>query len=522
MKEGHARVGKVLSWLGGPTTGREDQRVVRALYLRLLGFIYLLAFASLGSQILGLVGSHGILPMQLRLTAITEFAAQHPGGGSAYWWEPTLGWFNASDGFLQFQCWAGAVLSLILIGGLAPAVVLPLLWLLYLSLVTAGQVFTGYQWDNLLLEAGFLAIGWAPWARREPLRGNEGGSRLFLWLHRWLLFRLMWGAGVVKLASGDPSWSHLTALSQHFETQPLPTWIAWYAHQIPGEWLRVATALMFVIELVIPFFILGPRRLRLLAFWSFAGLQVAILLTGNYGFFNLLTLVLCLVVLDDAVLLGAVERVRTWLGLPQPKIPSNPGIATPGSWMRWPRGLRCLAALIVIPCSLMQLPSWGGVRVAWPSPLEQLRDWVSPLRSINSYGLFAVMTRTRPELIIEGSRDGLEWRAYGFHSKPGDPARRPTFVAPYQPRLDWQMWFAALGTPEDNPWCRSLARGLLQGEPAIVKFFRDNPFSGDPPRYLRFRLYRYRFTNPSERGATGDWWKAELRGGYGDVFSLRP
>jgi len=278
-------------------SGRQGFVLTRWLFLRLLGLIYLCAFASLWGQLRALIGSHGLLPAVDYLRAV-EAAT----GPARFWALPTLAWLNASDAFIQLLCGAGIVLALLLIVGLLPIPALALLWLAYLSLVNIGQDFLSFQWDALLLETGFLAMFWAPNGVFPRLKHEAPPSLGAVWLLRWLLFRLMFFSGVVKLASGDPAWRDLTALSYHYQTQPLPTPLAWYLYQLPLSFHKLSTALTLAVELIVPFAIFAPRRLRLLGAAVLISLQVLIMASGNYAFFNLLAIVLCLTLFDDAAL----------------------------------------------------------------------------------------------------------------------------------------------------------------------------------------------------------------------------
>src|SRR5438105_4624791 len=363
----------------------------RWLFLRLLGVVYLIAFTSLALQVTGLIGEHGILPATAFLD---RTRALH--GGAAYRLFPTVCWLGAGDGALQVLCWGGAGLALLVVAGVAQAPALALLWVCYLSLSVVGQTFLWFQWDRLLLETGLLAILYAP-TRWLPSRGRgrepepSGVIRWLVWL---LLFKLMFLSGITKLASGDPAWRHLTALDYHFWTQPLPPWTAWYAQQLPG-WVHQGMTLgMFAIELGAPWLIFAPRRvpgLRVAACVLLVLGQLGIALTGNYGFFNLLAIVLCLALLDDVT-------------------------------------------------------------------------------------------------------------------------RRPGFVAPHQPRLDWQMWFAALDPAGAEAWLAGLMRGVLEGTPQVVSLLGADPFPDAPPRYVRLAYYHYRFSTRAERARTGAWWSRELTG----------
>jgi predicted DCC family thiol-disulfide oxidoreductase YuxK len=499
-----------LAW--GSRVEAPTHDLVRAAFLRSLGIIYLVAFVSLWVQIVGLVGSQGILPASSALEAMSLRADAQNIGLDRYHLVPTLCWLNPSDAFLKVQCAAGTVLAVILLLGIAPAPCLFLLWVLYLSLTTICREFLAFQWDRLLLEAGLLAIFLAPlprW-RRSPAAPP---SRLVLWLLRLLLFKLMLQSGCVKLLSGDPVWHNLTALRFHYETQPLPTWIGWYAFQLPASIQKACAVAMFGIELVVPFLIFAPRRPRQLACVILILFQVLILLTGNYAFFNLLTIALCLLLLDDAALQALIpSRLRTrWLA-------RKPAAAQPQR--HWPPQLTVPLACIAIATALMQFGALFRIPIPWPRPMLATYAWLMPLRSFNSYGLFAVMTTSRREIVIEGSDDAVNWQPYEFKYKPGDPKRAPQFVAPYQPRLDWQMWFAALGTVQQNPWFLNVCLRLLEGSPPVLALFEKNPFPHSPPHYVRAVLYDYHFTNRATRRKTGAWWSRHESGVYLPPLSL--
>jgi predicted DCC family thiol-disulfide oxidoreductase YuxK len=497
--------------LWGREPGRPACALVRWLFLRGLGLIYLCAFLSLATQIFGLIGHDGILPAaEYMQGARAQFDATGV-GLERYHMLPTLCWFSASDPFLKFLCGAGVALSVLVMFDIAPAACLFLLWLVYLSLATVCREFLGFQWDNLLLETGLLAIFFAPPQLLPGLRRAAPPSRVALWLLRWLLFRLMFESGLVKLVSGDQSWWQLRALNFHYETQPLPTWIGWYAHQLPAGVQQGCVAIMFIIELAAPFLIFTPRRPRCIGCVLLVLLQVVIFLTGNYCFFNLLTVALCLLLLDDAILLKLIPaKWRNRFAAHETKLRRG-----------WPLWLTVPFAAVVLVLSVPQVFYQAGL-LRWNSPgYQKLEGWAEPFRSVSPYGLFAVMTTTRLEIIIEGSNDGQSWLPYEFEYKPGDVLRRPRFVAPHQPRLDWQMWFAALGTYRENPWIVNFCVRLLQGSPEVLGLLQHNPFPHGPPKYIRAEVYEYHFTNRQERGATGAWWRREFKGEYLPVISLR-
>ena len=476
------------------------------LFLRLLGAVYFVAFLSLAAQITGLIGHDGILPAGEFLDAVRARF-----GWERYWFFPTLAWLESSDAVLRSLSVGGVIGSLLLVFDIAPILVLTLLWVLYLSLVTVGQDFLAFQWDNLLLEAGFLAIFLAPWhlGPRGPAKTRSSrGPRWLLW---FLLFRLMFSSGVVKLTSGDPAWRNLTALEFHYYTQPLPTPIAWYVHLAPTWFHRGSVAMVFFFELAVPFLIFAPRL------WRFAGggllilLQVLIALTGNYAFFNLLSIALCLLLFDDAFLERIVPRFRPVSGNGSVEAPRRRSI---------PRLAAAPILVVIFLAGLLQLAEI--LQIEWvPSPAFHLLAHLEPVRVVNSYGLFAVMTTSRPEIVIEGSNDGNTWLDYEFKFKPGNLGRAPRWVEPFQPRLDWQMWFAALGDYRASPWFSHLILQLLNGSPPVLALLAQNPFPHSPPRYLRALIYDYYFTNLPDRRADGEWWHRRLIGAYFPVVSLR-
>lgn len=447
-------------------------------FLRGLGFVYLAAFASLGVQILGLVGSEGISPIGSYLRAAHQYF-----GTAAYWLVPTLFWLDASDTALVAATVAGVLLSLCVIVGIAIRPALIGLFALYLSYTYAGQGFMSFQWDALLLEAGFLAIFLAT------------GSRIVVWLYRWLVFRYLFMAGAAKIVSGDPTWRSLTALEYHFETQPLPAPIAWFAARLPHWALVAGTAATLLVEVVIVFLVLAPRRLRAAAAWCIIGFQLLIVLTGNYNFFNLLTMLLCVFLFDDAALRALFPA----------RLCSFISDRTPRSG-RTAAAIATAVALIVVPAGVDRV---SRLLFDKDVPIAHVvGDAISPLMIVNYYGLFAVMTTTRAEIVIAGSDDGQAWREYAFRYKPGAESQPPSWNIPHQPRLDWQMWFAALGGWRE-PWFVNFLWRLLEGSPPVLALLASNPFPDHPPKYVRATLYDYRFAD--ERTARGRWWVRESK-----------
>ena len=504
--------GRLLEWMTAGTQARYSR--TRSLYLRALGVVYFVAFASWYSQQDGLVGSRGILPAAELVNRL------HASAGVTVWDAPTLLWWGAGDGALAAVAVGGMVASTLLVLGLVPLVALMSCWLLYLSLSVVGGVFMHFQWDALLLEAGVMSLCLCPLALRLGARNPEPHP-LAIFLVRWLLFRLMLLSGWVKLASHDETWRDLSALAWHYWTQPLPTWSAWIIDGLPRFAHQGSAVAMFAVELLAPLFVLAPRRLRLyLAFGPIVGLMLVIAATGNYGFFNLLALALCIPLLDDAALRSwtsslASLRRREGTGAP----PEPPRRVTGG-----PALLR--GAVIAAVCALVLAISIGEIEVRMlqaelPPWQERLIDRARPFRSVSTYGLFATMTTDRLEIGLEGSDDGRRWRPYRFKWKPGPLDARPQFVTPHMPRLDWQMWFAALGNCQQNPWFVRFQQRLLEGSPSVAALLADNPFPDHPPRYLRTPLSRYRFSDLHRWRKDGSFWTRESVGDYCPALTLQ-
>lgn len=497
--------GRVNRLLWGLDYSPTSYTLARWFFLRNLGAIFFVAFLSLYVQLDGLIGEHGILPAQ-EMIEMGEARLGTP----RFWRYPTIFWMGAGDHALHAACIVGMLASFVLCLGIAAPLMTFLAWFLYLSFLNVGRDFLSFQWDILLLEVGFLAIFFAPFQLLPRLTQEAKASpwvRLLLW---WLLFKLMISSGLVKL--DDLTWRNLTALNFHYETQPIPNLLAWHAHQLP-EWIQKFSVLaMFAIELVVPFCIFMPRRIRHAGAVLLIALQLLIIATGNYTFFNWLTIVLCLVLFDDAVLTHATpSRLRAWIRLPRETV-------------RFPRAITisgvALAVLIAI-LSAATLDRQFSSETHIPQPIRTFASSVAPYRLVSGYGLFAHMTTARREIIIEGSNDTETWHAYEFPWKPGDPGRRPRQVAPHQPRLDWQMWFAALSSAQATPWFSSFMSHLLLGTPQVLALLDENPFPDAPPKYLRATMYDYHFTNAETRSDNGTWWRREYLGMYFGPVTLR-
>ena len=454
--------------------------------LRGVGILFLIVFFSFGTQALGLIGSDGITPV----SQLVQLAHEKL-GSERYWLLPMVFWLNASDWAIQATCLSGLLVSLLLIFNILPRVSLLILYALYLSVLYAGQVFMSFQWDMLVIEISMITFFLA------------GFTSLGVWLLRWLVFRFIFASGMVKIMSGDPTWQDFTALYYHFFTQPLPTPIAWYVNQLPHFILKFSTASALFVELFTPFLIFFPRRLRFVGASSILVMQTLILLTGNYNFFNISVIIICFALFDDAALRKIIpQRLKEFVLKRAPETKPNKMFV----------GCAYLFALITVYSSIIQFHQrfYGDV----PESLAWLPHKIAPLQIVNTYGPFAVMTTKRMEIIIEGSNDGINWETYAFKYKPGDIYRPPLWNMPFQPRLDWQMWFAALSAPEYNPWFVNFLQRLLEGSPNVLALLEKNPFPDKPPYYVRAQFYDYQFTDSKEKSVSGAWWKRELVGVY--------
>jgi len=455
-----------------------EYRIAAALFLRVLGIIYAVAFLSMWTQLEGLAGSQGIFPLAEQLEAAT---GEH-GGLVRYWYYPSLFWLWSSDAALFWLPLTGAAAASLLAFGRQQRFALWFCFLAYLSCYHAGRIFTEYQWDYLLLESGFLAL---------LLR--QGGG-IAVWLFKWLLFKLRFLSGLSKLLSGDPAWSGLTALTTYFETQPLPHAGAWYAHQLPEGLLRFGAGATLFIELVVPFFIFLPRPWRLFAAATTVLWQLLIIATSNHNFFNLLTIALCLFLLDDQLL-------RRWLPA-APQLPVTKRFGVPA----------VMAAVVVVPVAAAT--SWEMIRgQPLPAWIGDPVNALDPLRIANRYHVFPTMPKERIELEIEGSLDGTTWQTYEFRFKPGEPTEPPAFCIPHQPRIDWLMWFVPAGGPFFEWFDRFLQR-LMEASPPVLALLREDPFMGARPQVLRVQVWRYRFSDPETRARTGEWWARESLGPF--------
>ncbi|MES1159407.1 MAG: lipase maturation factor family protein [Bacteroidota bacterium] len=471
--------------------------LTRFLILRLLGAIYAVAFLAVINQIIPLIGANGLLPAGIFLKHITEMLGS-PGAGFVRL--PSIFWFVHSDTALLTAAWIGFLLSCMVLAGFANAPLMGILWLLYMSFVNVGQEWYGYGWEIQLLETGFLAIFLCPLLDLRPFPKRPPPMPVIV-LFRWLIFRIMLGAGLIKLR-GDEVWRNGTALYYHFETQPLPGPLSRWFHFLPRAILRFGVWYNWLAELVAPWFVFGPRLARHIAGSIIIGLQIILALSGNLSFLNWLTIVPALACFDDAFWSKFLPRtlVRRAEEAIARAEPSRPMLAT--AWT-----ITVIIGLLSIRPALNML-----------SPQQIMNSSFDPLNLVNTYGAFGSVGRQRLNIVFEGTTDEVpndqaNWKAYPYKGLPVAPDQRPPQVAPYQLRLDWQLWFAAMSTPEDYPWTLTLISKLLHNDPAAVGLFAGNPFPDKPPRYIRAVLYQYRFAKPGNR--EGRWWSRER---VGDVW----
>jgi hypothetical protein len=398
--------------------------------------------------------------------------------------------------------------SLLLVLNLWPRGMIALALVLFLSFVAAAQDFSGYQSDGMLLEAAFLCLFFAPRGWRPGLGADQPPSRASLFLLRWEWFRIYFESGLVKLASGEEQWRNLTAMDRYYENGPLPTWIGWYAQHLPHGFHAATALATLAVELVVVWLAWLPRPFRLACCAVATLLQVAIILTANYAFLNYLVLALGLLLLDD----GVFSRLWADPGL---RLAAPPEGCRPVP--RWRLG-GALAALAWVFYASVAPYLFGG----WPGVFTAPASLLSPFRVVNRYGLFAVMTRARYEIEFQGTRDGATWIPYPFRYKPQDPKAAPGIYAPYQPRFEWNLWFASLGSWRQNPWVVTAEERLLANEPDVLALFAGNPFAKAPPQQVRAVLWRYWFTDRETKRRTGRWWNREELGLYAPIVERQP
>jgi lipase maturation factor 1 len=544
------KIPSTIRWISEGARGPSGRLIARWIFLRALGLIYFSAFYSLIRQIRGLIGPSGILPAGEYLQAVARSA-----GHARFWYAPTLLWFSSGSHALMTLCWLGMVASLLLVLNIWPRMALLVCFVGFLSFVSAAGDFSGYQSDGMLLEAGFISLFFAPVGFRPGVGLHHPASRATVLLLLWEWFRIYFESGVVKIASGDPQWRNFTAMDEYYQNGPLPTWIGWYVQHAP-PWFHAATAFgTLALELVIVWICFLPRPWRIVCFFIVTPWQIGVILTANYTFLNYLVLSLGFLLLDDRFLVRFLPQrtgerlLQEWSAIP-PEAPTKdeafdtqsmlstrsagsgaadspqPQTNSQGSippWRRYVSSTSFVLRAVVLTWifySSTALLIW----MLWPeaplprSPIVALE----PFRIADRYGLFAVMTRGRYEIEFQGSNDGQNWIAYPFRYKPQDPAKAPGIYAPYQPRFDWNLWFASLGDWRANPIVPRTEEHLLAGSPDVLALFASNPFPQAPPREVRALLWQYWFTSPSEKRAQGLWWKRQPLGLYAPTLARDP
>ncbi|MGA8102723.1 MAG: lipase maturation factor family protein [Candidatus Acidiferrales bacterium] len=503
----------------------------RWLFLRTLGLIYFSAFYSLLFQVKGLIGPDGILPARDYLEAVLKYY-----GAYRFWFAPTLLWFSSSNHSLMLICWVGLAAAILLTLNLWPRGMLVVCFVAYLSFVGAGQDFAGYQSDGMLLSAGFISMFFAPPGFRPRLGRANAPTRASLFLLQLVWFTIYFESGLAKMLSGEPAWRNFTAMDNYYQNGPLPTWLGWYAQQLP-HWFHAGTVgLTLAVELVIVWMLFLPRRLRIICFWMVTPFEIGIIVTANYTFLNYLVLSLGILLLDDrfADWFWRLCRRRSLAGTgntaatgaepsPAPAAAAVPAINLAARGPQEPRSLPrtlwlqvrasvgglCLALVfysIVAQLLAMILP--------WlPLPTAPVRA-LDPFRIANRYGLFAVMTPQRYEIEFQGTEDGTTWTPYPFRYKPQDLATAPGIYAPYQPRFDWNLWFASLGPWREYPFVVYTEERLLKNDAEVLHLFAANPFAGAPPKRIRAVIWQYWFTDIPTKRTTGMWWRRQLLGLY--------
>lgn len=517
---------RIFSYLFDPAHDGSNHFISRWLFLRALGLIYFSAFFALLFQVRGLIGTRGILPAADYLQTIAGL------GALRFWYAPTVLWLSSGDRMLMSLCWIGLIGSVILVFNIWPRVMLLACFVCFLSFVSAAQEFSGYQSDGMLLEAGFLSIFIAPggifpgWGReRPPVR-----AAMFLLLWEW--FRIYFQSGVVKLESGDPTWRNLTAMYEYYQNGPLPTWIGWYLQHLP-HWFHIATAAMtLLMELVLVWMAFLPRRWKIVCFFIVTVWQIGVIASANYAFLNYLVLVLAVLLLDDSFLhrflpppwrdtFGAADVAKNVAESEEsPQSSFEMSAATKPEIFPTLRS----AMVAVVLTWIFYSTAFPMVQMSWheaPLPVKPVVV-LEPFRIANAYGLFAVMTPHRYEIEFQGSDDGEHWVAYPFRYKPQRLNERPRIYAPYQPRFDWNLWFASLGSWQQNLIVPRTEELLLENDRAVLDLFAGNPFSNAPPHFVRAVLWQYWFSTLEQKRDEGVWWRREFLGAYAPTLTRLP
>src|SRR5882757_4693683 len=512
--------------------GASNRLIARWLFLRALGLIYFSAFFSLIFQIRGLIGPQGILPAGEYLERV-----RHGLGPLRLWYAPTILWWGAGNHMLIALSVVGMLASLLLVANIWPRAMLLICFVGFLSFVGAAQDFASYQSDGMLLEAGFISLFLAPGGLLPGWGATSPPPRASVLLLLWEWLRIYFESGVVKLLSGDPTWRNFTAMDEYYQNGPLPTWIGWYIQHLP-EWFHKATAFTtLLMELGLVFMAFLPRRWRILCFCIVTAWQMGVILTANYTFLNYLVLALGVLLLDDRLLRRFLPmRFRsTFPQLPEPASLTDeitgdiePAADAPAGRPRTAFGRHLGAIRVAVTAVMLTWVFYNTslllIHMFWrgePLPGGPIVA-LEPFRIANQYGLFAVITPHRYEIEFQGSNDGASWTAYPFRYKPQELSAVPGLYAPYQPRFDWNLWFASLGAWREYPIVPRTEESLLTNEHDVLQLFAGNPFVGTPPRYVRAVLWQYWFTTMAEKRAAGHWWRRQLLGTYAPTIERTP
>ncbi len=506
--------------------GASNRLIPRWLFLRALGLIYFSAFFSLIFQIRGLIGPDGVLPAGEFLEHVRRGL-----GPMRLWYAPTILWLGSGNHMLIALCIVGMLASVLVVANICPRAMLIVCFLGYLSFIGAAQDFANYQSDGMLLEAGFISLFLAPAGLLPGWGAASPPPRASVLLLLWEWFRIYFESGAVKLLSGDPTWRNFTAMDEYYQNGPLPTWIGWYIQHLP-EWFHKATAFTtLLMELVLVLMAFLPRRWRIVCFWMVTAWQLGVILTANYTFLNYLVLALGFLLLDDRYLRRVVPGQFHVPETAQPATLEDEITgsieqpdAPPRSSIRRHLGALRTAVTAVMLSWVFYNTSLLMLHMFWrtiPLPGEPVVA-LEPFRIANQYGLFAVMTPHRYEIEFQGSMDGTNWAAYLFRYKPQDVTKPPGLYAPYQPRFDWNLWFASLGAWPEYPIVPRTEELLLLNDHDMLQLFSGNPFAGAPPRYIRAVLWQYWFTSMKEKHNTGRWWRRQLLGTYAPTIEQLP
>jgi hypothetical protein len=517
-----------LRWLFDAQTGPQTRLVPRWIFLRALAVFFFSAFYSLLFQIEGLIGPRGVLPAEKFLNALRSET-----GSLRFWYAPSLFWISSGEHMMMAVTWLGLIASIAAFCNLWPRLSFFVCLICFLSFITAAEAFSSYQSDGMLLEAGFLALFFAPRGLLPGPGAASPTSRASLFLLQWEWFRIYFESGLVKLLSGDPEWRNYTAMNEYYQNGPLPTWVGWYFEHLP-HWFHAATVVATLgMELAVVWMLFLPRRARLICFCIVTPWEVGVILTANYTFLNYLVLALGFLLLDDRSVRWLLPaRIRALL--PEPQEPkdaprktellsildtsnemkeSEPAVVRSWTGML---GTARVAVTAVMLTWIAYATTVEMIRMPWPDLPLPTEPGVAlePLRIANQYGLFAVMTRGRYEIEFQGSNDGENWTPYLFRYKPQALDKAPGIYAPYQPRFEWNLWFASLGNWQQNNLVPLTEERLLENDPDVLALFRGNPFVQAPPRFVRAVLWQYWFTSMEEKRRSGNWWKRNLMGLY--------